>query len=230
MKFSEDKTPLDESKDKKEINDNLNEIILTKKKIKEKFEKEKNFDNQFIEYLDYIDNFLDIFRPSKIIDIEELKELSIYFPLWFLTFLVIIKFFISKKLTIYYLGILIILPFCSFILIKNIIFEKYFEDFIFSEKIKNLLKDNFRIFIISIFPLILFQYFTLIINISSSNIGIFTNVISIIYSTYIAQKIFLSYIKMIDNNIFDIIINEERNKIILIYLIIYSLINYIINI
>ena len=93
-----------------------------------------------------------------------------------------------------------------------------------------LIKDFLKLFITSIFPLSFFTYLTFIINYSSI-VGKVGNILSIIYSAFIAQKLLLDYIKIIYNtdNI-NIITKDERYKIFFIYLIIYSLISYIINI
>ena len=225
MQLFEEKNPFKEI-DHKNDNDYIkfkNEINHSKNEINTKEENNYN-----ISYLRYINNFLDLLKPSKIIKKKDIEMLNINFPLCFFIILVFIKFISSKKLTILYIGILIILPFCSFILINRIIQEKYFDDVSFIDITKILFKDFFKLFITSIFPFSFFTYLTFIIS-SSSIVGKVGNILSIIYSAYIAQKLFLDYIKIIYGNNHDIITKDERYKIFFIYLIIYSLISYIIN-
>jgi hypothetical protein len=227
MKFYEEKNAFKEINHKNDNNciNFKNKINHSKKEINSK--EENNYDKSF---LVYINNFLDLLRTSKIIKKKDIEKLNIKFPLCFLIILIFIKYFISKKLTTLYLCILMILPFCSFILINIIIKEKYFGDVALFDKMNLLIKDFLKLFIISIFPLSFFTYLTSIINYSSI-VGKVGNILSIIYSAFIAQKLFLDYIKIIYNNDnIDIITKDERYKIFFIYLIIYSLISYIINI
>ena len=226
MQLFEEKNPFKEI-DHKNDNDYIkfkNEINHSKNEINPKGENNYN-----LSYLRYINNFLDLLKPSKNIKKKDIEMLNINFPLGFFIILVFIKFIISKKLTILYLGILIILPFCSFILINIMLKEKYFDDVSFIDIAKILFKDFFKLFITSIFPFSFFTYLTFIIS-SSSIVGKVGNILSIIYSAYIAKKLFLDYIKIIYGNNHDIITKDERYKIFFIYLIIFSLISYIINI
>ena len=227
MKFYEEKNAFKEINHKNDNNciNFKNKINHSKKEINSK--EENNYDKSF---LVYINNFLDLLRPSKIIKKKDIEKINIKFPLCFLIILIFIKYFISKKLTTLYLCILMILPFCSFILINIIIKEKCFGDVTLFDKMNMLIKDFLKLFITSIFPLSFFKYLTFIINYSSI-VGKVGNILSIIYSAFIAQKLFLDYIKIIYNNDnIDIITKDERYKIFFIYLIIYSLISYIINI
>ena len=227
MKFYEEKNAFKEINHKNDNNciNFKNKINHSKKEINSK--EENNYDKSF---LVYINNFLDLLRPSKIIKKQDMEKLNIKFPLCFFIILIFIKYFISKKLTTLYLCILMILPFCSFILINIIIKEKCFGDVTLFDKMNMLIKDFLKLFITSIFPLSFFKYLTFIINYSSI-VGKVGNILSIIYSAFIAQKLFLDYIKIIYNNDnIDIITKDERYKIFFIYLIIYSLISYIINI
>ena len=226
MQLFEEKKPFKEI-DHKNDNDYIkfkNEINHSKNEINTK--EENNYKKS---YLLYINNFLDLLKPSKIIKKKDIEMLNINFPLCFFIILVFIKYIISKKLTIIYLGILIILPFCSFILINIMLKEKYFDDVSFIDITKILFKDFFKLFITSIFPFSFFNYLTFIIS-SSSIVGKVGYILSIIYSAFIAQKLFFDYIKIIYGNNNDIITKDERYKIFFIYLIIYSLISYIINI
>ena len=226
MNFYEEKNAFKEINHKNDNNcmNFKNKINHSKKEINSK--EENNYDKSF---LVYINNFLDLLRPSKIIKKKDIEKINIKFPLCFLIILIFIKYFISKKLTTLYLCILMILPFCSFILINIIIKEKYFGDVTLFDKMNLLIKDFLKLFITSIFPLSFFTYLTFIINYSSI-VGKVGNILSIIYSAFIAQKLFLDYIKIIYDNNHDIITKDERYKIFFIYLIIYSLISYIINI
>ena len=95
----------------------------------------------------------------------------------------------------FYIYVLITMPAASFILINTIIFEKYLGECSFSDLINTLFKDFFKLFIISILPLMIFQYLTFIINIKSI-IGKIGNILSILYSTYIAQKLLYGYINI----------------------------------
>ena len=227
MKYAEENTPfgeMDNENDNGEINHKQKKEILRREKMNNNTDEEKNN----YSFLFYLNNFLDLLRPSKNIQKKDLDMLNIIFPLCFFVILIIIKFFTSKNLTIYYLGILIMLPICLFILINKIIIENYFDEFSFSDIINKLFKDFFKLFIISIFPLTFIQYLSFIVSLSSI-VGTISNILSIIYSAYIAQKLFLEYIKNLSIN-YDAFIMNEKNKILFIYLIIYSLISYIINI
>ena len=125
MNFNEEKNAFKEINHKNDNNciNFKNKINHSKKEINSK--EENNYDKSF---LVYINNFLDLLRPSKIIKKKDIEKINIKFPLCFLIILIFIKYFISKKLTTLYLCILMILPFCSFILINIIIKEKYFGD------------------------------------------------------------------------------------------------------
>ena len=227
MNFYEEKNAFKEINHRNDNNcmNFKNKINHSKKEINSK--EENNYDKPF---LVYINNFLDLLRSSKIIKKKDIEKINIKFPLCFLIILIFIKYFISKKLTTLYLCILMILPFCSFILINIIIKEKCFGDVTLFDKMNMLITDFLKLFITSIFPLSFFKYLTFIINYSSI-VGKVGNILSIIYSAFIAQKLFLDYIKIIYNNDnIDIITKDERYKIFFIYLIIYSLISYIINI
>ena len=231
MKFSEE-TSLDENKtqnDKNEIYNKLNNIIS--EHSKKKFNPNQNLveKNSNISFFLYLNNFLEIYKPGFTFDRIDFNLLSIKIPLCLFIVLIIIKFFISSQLTFIYLLILISLPFCALILINKIILENYIGELTFSDMYNtNLLKDFHKLFIISIFPLIFFQYLTLIIN-SSSFVGKLSNILFVIYSADIAQKFFFDYLKIAIINNCELIINDEKNKIFFIYLIIFSLISYIIN-
>ena len=114
-------------------------------------------------------------------------------------------------------------------MINKIILEKYIGELTFSDIYNNnILKDFYKLFIIGIFPWAFFQYLTLIIN-SSSFVGKLSNILFVTYSADISQKFFLDYLRIISITNHQLIVNEEKNKILFIYLIIFSLINYIIN-
>ena len=188
MNFSEEGTQfVNKRKDKKDNNEN-NILKNSKINIKEN----NNINNN---YLFKLNHFLDLLRPSKIIKKKDLEKLNIIFPFCLFIFLCVIKIFISKNITVFYIYVLITLAAASFILINTIIFEKYLGECSFSDLINTLFKDFFKLFIISILPLMIFQYLTFIINIKSI-IGKIGNILSILYSTYIAQKLLYGYINI----------------------------------
>ena len=230
MIFSEE-TPLYENKIKNEMNDIIkkqNNSFLEHSKRKLNSNQVK-IDNDNISFLLYLNNYLELYKPGYTLDRIDLELLSIKFPLNFLIVLIIIKFFLSEQFTIFYLFILILLPFCSLILINKIIIEKYIGELTFSDIYNNnILKDFYKLFIIGIFPWTFFQYLTLFIN-SSSFVGKLSNILFVTYSADISQKFFLDYLRIISITNHQLIVNEEKNKILFIYLIIFSLINYIIN-
>ena len=230
MKFSQESF-LDENKaqnDNTEINNKQNISIF--RNSKKKLNSNKDIiDNNNISFFLYLNNFLEMFKPGFTIDRNDFDFISIKFPLCFLIVLVLIKFFFSNKFTFIYLFLLIVLPFCALILINKIILEKYIGELSLSEIYNNnLLKDFHKLFLISIFPLIFFHYLTLIIN-SNSFVGKLSNILFLIYSADIAKNFFLDYLKIVIINNCELIINDEKNKIFFIYLIIFSLISYIIN-
>ena len=231
MKYSEGNS-FDENKtqnDNNEINNKQNNSILDHPKNELNSNKNIIDNNNISSFFLYLNNFLEIYKPSFNIDRKDFEFLSIKFPLCSLIFLICIKFFFSNKFTIIYLFILMTLPFCALILINKIILEKYIGELSISEIYNNnLLKDFHKLFLISIFPLIFFQYLTLIIN-SNSFVGKLSNILFVIYSTDIAKKFFLDYLKIVVIDNCELIINDEKNKILFIYLIIFSLISYIIN-
>ena len=245
MKYS---TPLNESEN--EIQNDINESKEEQYKQKiNKFNSQqndiKNNNNNNESFLLYINNFLEIYKPGAILDRMDLELISIKFLLCFCSILIFIKFLFSNEFKLFYLFILILLPFCSFVLINKIIIVNYLGELSFLDIYNNILKDYIKLFLISIFPLIFFQYLTLIIN-QASFIGRSCNILFIFYSTHLAQKFFFDYMKMISINnhefiiifldyifnffiVFTIKINNEKNKILFIHLIIFCLISYIIN-
>ena len=182
MKFSEESL-LDENRtqnDNNEINSKQNNSIFEHSKKTINSNKNIN-DNNNISFFFYLNNFLEIFKPGFTIDRNNFDFISLKFPLSFLIVLILIKLLISNKFTIIYLFLLITLPFCALILINKIILEKYIGELSLSEIYNNnLLKDFHKLFLISIFPLIFFQYLTIIIN-SNSFVGILSNILFIIY-------------------------------------------------
>ena len=229
MKYS---TPLNESEN--EIQNDINESKEEQYKQKiNKFNSQQNDiknnnNNNNESFLLYINNFLEIYKPGAILDRMDLELISIKFLLCFCSILIFIKFLFSNEFKLFYLFILILLPFCSFVLINKIIIVNYLGELSFLEIYNNILKDYIKLFLISIFPLIFFQYLTLIIN-QASFIGRSCNILFIFYSTHLAQKFFFDYMKMISINNHEFIIINEKNKILFIYLIIFCLISYIIN-
>ena len=94
--------------------------------------------------------------------------------------------------------------------------------------------DYFKIFFIGYIPFILFWYLTFIIKLTSK-VGIITNYFSILYSTYIAGKLTIFYLKNLpisnkakEKRYFSLI-KDDKKKIFFIYFIIYWLISYIFN-
>ena len=129
--------------------------------------------------------------------------------------------------------LLIILPFFAYILINRMIIEKYYQiGFIRYNKI--LFYDFFKLFFTAFIPFVIFCYLTFIINLRSK-VGFITNLISLLYSGYIAGKLLIDYF-LVTNflnpeslKIFREIVGKDKFKIYFIYLIIYYLISHILN-
>ena len=170
-------------------------------------------------------------KPSQ--KIKSLKNLSLKFPLSIFISLVIIKYFICKKLPLFYLITVASLPLCSYILINKIIIEKYYSmKFITQNYI--IFNDFFKLFFTGYIPFIIFCYLTFIIKLTSK-VGHITNYLSIAYSTYIAGKLTIFYLKNLpisnkekEKRYFSLI-NDDGKTIYFIYFIIYWLISYIFN-
>lgn len=170
-------------------------------------------------------------KPSQ--KIKSLDNLSLKFPLSIFASLVVIKYFISKKLPLFYLITVASLPLCSYILINKIIIEKYYSmKFITQNYI--IFYDFFKLFFTGYLPFIIFCYLTFIIKLTSK-VGFITNYLSIAYSTYIAGKLTLFYLKKLpisnkekEKRYFSLI-NADEKTIYFIYFIIYWLISYIFN-
>ena len=170
-------------------------------------------------------------KPFK--KIQNLDNLSLNFPLSTFISLVIIKYFISKKLSLFYLITVASLPLCSYILINKIIVEKYYlMKFIIQNYI--IYYDFFKLFFTGYIPFIIFFYLTFIIKLTSK-VGFITNYFSIIYSSYIAGKLTIFYLKKLPisnkekgKRYFSLIKDDEKT-IYFIYFIIYWLISYIFN-
>jgi len=148
-------------------------------------------------------------------------------------FLIFIKYFTSKRFTVFYIILLILLAFSAYILINKIIIEKYFEiGFIRYNKL--YFYDFFKLFFAAFIPFVIFCYLTYIINIKSI-VGFISNSLSIFYSAYIARKLLTEYlftINLLDERNFQIFSNyvkNDKNIIYFIYLVIYYLISHILN-
>ncbi len=129
--------------------------------------------------------------------------------------------------------LLIILPFFAYILINRIIIEKYYQiGFIRYNKI--LFYDFFKLFFTAFIPFVIFCYLTFIINLRSK-VGFITNLISLLYSGYIAGKLLIDYFLATNFlnpeslKFFREIVGKDKFKIYFIYLIIYYLISHILN-
>lgn len=170
-------------------------------------------------------------KPSQ--KIKSLDKLSLKFPLSIFISLVIIKYFISKKIPLFYLITLISLPLCSYILINKIIIEKYHTmKFITQNYI--IYNDFFKLFFTCYIPFIIFCYLSFIIKLTS-RVGFITNYFSIFYSAYIAGKLTIFYLKNLPisnkekEKRYCSMIDSDKGIIYFIYFIIYWLISYIFN-
>ena len=188
----------------------------------------------FIDLQNYklsLNNLLNYLRPFK--RITNFNNLSFELPLSVFIFLIFLKLLSSKRMNLFYIILLIILPICCYILIHKIIIEKYYEvGFI---RFRTLLfYDFFRLFFCSFLPFVLFSYMSFIIKLKST-IGLLTNVLALLYSTYIAGKLLTEYllsISALNKDGFKIFLNslkKDKSQIYFIYLVIYYLISHILN-
>ena len=97
-----------------------------------------------------------------------------------------------------------------------------------------IFNDFFKLFFTGYIPFIIFCYLTFIIKLTSK-VGLITNYLSIAYSTYIAGKLTIFYLKNLpisnkekEKRYFSSI-NDDGKTIYFIYFIIYWLISYIFN-
>ena len=190
-----------------------------------------NCKNSFINYIKSLNNLFGFLSPFK--RIQNFNNLSIELPILIIAFFLILKLLFSKRLSFFYIILLIILPICSYILIDKIIIEKYFNLRLIRFK-KLLFFDYFRLFFTAYLPSIIFFYLTFIINLKSK-IGFITYCLSIFYSSHIACKLLFEFIlskTILDresNKIYLTVTNKDKKNIYIIYLIIYYLINHILN-
>ena len=178
-----------------------------------------------------LNNLFKYLRPSQ--RIKNFDDLSLELPLSIVIFLLIIKFFTSKRLNLFSTLLFLILPFCAYILINKIIIEKYYSSgFIRYNNI--LFYDFFKLFFTAFIPFVIFCYLTFIIELRTK-VGLITYFISIIYSGYMGGKLLIDYLfitYIIDKKIFKIFHNsfeKDKKKIYFIYFIIYYLISHILN-
>lgn len=164
---------------------------------------------------------------------KNFNNLNLELPLGIFIVLIFIKYFTSKRFTILYIILLVLLSLCAYIIINKIIIEKYFEiGFIRYNKI--LFYDFFKLFFAAFIPFIIFSYLTYIIKLKSK-VGFISNSLSILYSAYIGRKLLLDYIFTIsaldegNYQIFSNYVKNDKNIIYFIYLVIYYLISHILN-
>ena len=178
-----------------------------------------------------MNNLFKYLKPSK--RIKHFDDLTLELPLSILIFLVIIKFFFTKRFSLLNIILLLILPFCAYILVNKIIIEKYYSTgFVRYNNI--LFYDFFKLFFTAFIPFVIFCYLTFIIKLKSK-VGIITYLISIFYSGYMGGKLLLDYLFVTyifdkDNfKMFQDSFDKDKKKIYFIYFIIYYLISHILN-
>ena len=165
--------------------------------------------------------------------IKNFNGLSLELPLCIYIVLLVLKFFTSKKLTLFYIILLLILPFSCYILIHKMIIEKYFRlDFIQYNQL--LYIDFFKLFFTSFIPYMIFCYLTYIIKIKSK-VGFISNILSLFYSSYVGRKLLIEFLLTINDfskekiKLYLKIYDNDKKIIYFIYLIIYYLISHILN-
>ena len=153
-------------------------------------------------------------------------------PLGLYIFLIIIKFFTTKRMNLFYILLLIILPISAYILIHKIILEKYYE-LQFMRQNNILFYDFFKLFFAGYTPFIIFRYLCLVLGIKTK--AGYINILIILYSTYISGKILCEYLLTLSilnkENIkyYKSAMKKDKKVIYFIYLIIYYLISHILN-
>lgn len=127
--------------------------------------------------------------------------------------------------------IVLILPFCSYVLLQKIIIDKYFSNGLISkEEIE--IKDYIKLFFIGYSPFILYLYFLLLTSLKSF-LGILILLVIFSFSVYSGVKFFdklifqLSFIKEKKPEIKSIISKEDMYKIYFVYVLVYSLLSYV---
>ena len=150
-----------------------------------------------------INNLCEYLMPYK--PVNNFNSLSIELPLSIFIFLIFIKLLTSKRMSLLYIILLLILPICAYILIDKIIIEKYYYLGLIANN-KLLFFDFFRLFFTSFLPYVIFCYLTFIIKMDTK-VGIITYCLSLFYSSHIAYKLLSEFIFSIS------IINKERIKI-----------------
>ena len=169
---------------------------------------------------------------------KDLNNLTIEFPLICLIILFIIRLFTSQKLNIFYIIALILLPFCAYIIINKNFIQKYYlcELIQFPYLTYN---DFFKLFFTGYSPYIFINYLSLFIGGKNTIVFTVSANFMIIYSSFISGKLLMEFILFIINagNIkkgygkeLELFIKKDEKKIFLLYLMIYFLFSYIINI
>ena len=127
--------------------------------------------------------------------------------------------------------IVLILPFCSYVLLQKLIIDKYFSNGLISkEEIE--IKDYIKLFFIGYSPFILYLYFLLLTSLKSF-LGILILLVIFSFSVYSGVKFFdklifqLSFIKEKKPEIKSIISKEDMYKIYFVYVLVYSLLSYV---
>ena len=178
-----------------------------------------------------LNNLFNYLRPYK--KIKNFNNLNLELPLGILIFLIVIKYFTSKRFTIFYIILLALLTFSAYILINQIIIEKYFE-MGFLRYNKLFFYDSFKLFFAAFIPFVIFCYLTYIIKLKSV-VGFISYILSIFYSAYIAGKLLNEYlftITFLDESNFQIFSNyvkNDKNIIYFIFLVIFYLISNFLN-
>ena len=227
-------------------NNNTNEINKLKNDLREKpynkdyiKENQNNYDNSNINkdkdinyYLSQINYYIEVIKPFSYNNID-IKKLSFDIPLLIYIIVIILKFFFSRKLTVVYLWLLILLPIYAYILINKIIIEEYYINNIIKIK-KIFYKNFFKIFFNGYILFIIGYLSTKIFNTALFRYKYLIQILYLIYSSFIAVKIFIVYVASVSlfddkNNVRKNIKLTDGKKIFFIFFIVYSLISYIIN-
>ena len=184
--------------------------------------------NDFYEQLNY---FLEILKPFSF-NIIIFRKLSIDIPLIIYATSILLKKIFSNKLTLFYLLLLIFLPCCCHFILNKAIIEIYFNLNLLNHK-KISIKNFWKIFLCGFAPYI-FGYLLSISFTRFFQIIIIINILGLIYSSYIAEKIFIEFIILISlynnkNDLKKIIIEKSGKNIFFIFIAFYFLLIYIMN-
>ena len=131
----------------------------------------------------------------------------------------------------YHFLTVLIMPFCSYILLQKIIIDKYFNIGLINKEELELL-DFFKLFLIGYSPFILYLYFLKLTSLKSI-LGIFILLTVFIYSVYSGAKFFnqflfqSSVINAKKPEINSIINGRDKMIVYVIYTLVYLLLSYV---